>query len=127
MAPEPTEPQLWLENPTLDSPIEPSWYWEYGTEGDISDIGYSINSDHVNYRVLGEKKTVTLLYGVPNSSSSPGWGIFNSSGLLPPDNASIRSEGCWVYHYLDEGEDNGIGQVHNFPSVHFRTNLRKIF
>lgn len=123
ITPKPPEPQLWLENPTLDSPLSTTWFWEYGTEGDISDIGYSISSDHVNYKVLGEKKTVTLLYGTPNSSSSPRWGIFNNSGLLPPDNSSIRSEGCWVYHYLDEGEDNGIGQVHNFPSVHFRTNL----
>ncbi len=123
LSPEPLEPQLWLENPTLDSPIESSWFWEYGTEGDVSDIEYSISSDHVNYRVLGEKKTVTLLYGVPNSSSSPGWGIFNNGGLLQPDNSALTSDGCWVYHYLDEGEDNGIGQVHNFPSVHFRTNL----
>jgi len=53
--------------------------------------------------------------------TSPGWGIFNNSANLLPYDTEIRSYGCWTYHFLDE--TFGPGQVHNFPSVHFKTNV----
>jgi hypothetical protein len=121
LSPKPSEPQLWLENPTLDSPITPAWFWEYGTEGDVSDMGITTIQNNTSFKILGEKRTVTLISGTPNSSTSPGWGIFNNSDFLLPDDSEIRPYGLWVYHYLDEG--TGPGQVHNFPSIHFRTNI----
>jgi hypothetical protein len=121
LAPKPSEPELWVDNPTLDSPISPDWFWEYGTEGDNSDLELIASQNQANYRILGEKRTVTLISGTPNSSNSPGWGIYNNSDFMLPDDSEIRSYGCWVYHYLDES--TGPGQVHNFPSVHFRTNI----
>jgi len=122
LTPKPSEPELWVENPTLDSPISPDWFWEYGSEGDNSDLELIASQNQANYRILGEKRTVTLISGTPNSSTSPGWGIYNNSDFMLPDDSEIRSYGCWVYHYLDES--TGPGQVHNFPSVHFRTNIR---
>jgi hypothetical protein len=121
LAPQQYEPELWLDNPALETPISPNWYWEYGSEGDISDIDYLASDNQSNYRIIGDKRTVTLISGIPNSSTSPDWGIFNNSDFMLPDDSEIRSYGCWVYHYLDES--TGPGQVHNFPSVHFRTNL----
>ncbi len=121
LTPKPSEPELWLNNPTLDSPISPDWFWEYGTEGDNSDLELIASQNQADYRILGEKRTVTLISGTPNSSTSPGWGIYNNSDFMLPDDSEIRSYGCWVYHYLDES--TGPGQVHNFPSVHFRTNI----
>ncbi|UCC20586.1 MAG: hypothetical protein JSV62_04675 [Promethearchaeota archaeon] len=121
LAPVPPIPQSWLENSTLDSPIGPNWFWEYGTEGDNSDIDIVASQDRVDYRILGEKATARLIYGVPNSSTSLGWEVFNNSNFMLPDNYSIRSYGCWVYHFLDESDEPG--QVHNFPSIHFRTNI----
>jgi len=121
LTPKPSEPELWVENPTLDSPITPDWFWEYGSEGDNSDLELIASQNQANYRILGEKRTFTLISGTPNSSTSPGWGIYNNSNFMLPDDSEIRSYGCWVYHYLDES--TGPGQVHNFPSVHFRTNI----
>ncbi len=120
-APKPSEREQWLDNPTLDSPISPTWFWKYGTEGDTSDIDYIPRANHSSYRILGEQKITTVISGIPNSSSSPGWGIFNNSNYLLPDDYEIRSYGCWVYHYLDE--TIGVGQVHNFPSIHFKKNV----
>ena len=123
LVPKPSEPELWLENPTLDSPIQPDWFWEYGTEGDISDMDLIASQNQTNYRILGEKETVKLIYGTPNSSTSPNWDIFNNSDFMLPDLAEINTAGCYVYHYLNESEDGGLGQIHNFPSVHFKKNI----
>ncbi|MFX0136557.1 MAG: hypothetical protein ACFFDN_23155 [Candidatus Hodarchaeota archaeon] len=123
LAPKPSEPELWLENPTLDTPISPTWSWEYGTEGDNSDLDLIASRDQANYRILGEKETVKLIYGTLNSSTSPDWGIFNNSDFMLPDDYEMRSYGAWVYHYLDEGEEGGLGQIHNFPSIHFKKNI----
>lgn len=123
LSPKPSEPELWLENPTLDSQSEPTWFWEYGTEGDNTDIDLIISQDQANYRILGERETVKLIYGTPNSTTSPNWDIFNNSDFLLPDLAEINTAGCYVYHYLDEGEDGGLGQIHNFPSVHFKKDI----
>lgn len=119
--PEPATPELWLDNPTLDSPLGLSWFWNYGTGGDKSDMNYASSQDQAKIRVLGEKKTVRLIYGTPNSSTSPNWNITTNGDFMLPDDSEIRPYGAWVYHYLDES--TGPGQVHNFPSVHFRKNI----
>lgn len=116
-----SETKQWIKNPTFESPIEPTWFWKNGTEGDNSDIIAFSNPGEANFKVLGQEETITLISGTINSSNSPGWGIFNNSDFLLPDLVRIDSSGGYVYHYLDES--TGPGQVHNFPSVHFKTNI----
>lgn len=116
-----SETKVWIKNPTFISPIEPIWFWENGSEGDNSDVEATSNPDQAEFKVLGKEEMVTLIYGVPNDINSPGWQIFNNGDFLLPDDAAINSSGLYVYHYLDES--TGPGQVHNFPSVHFKTNV----
>ncbi|MHA2049741.1 MAG: hypothetical protein ACW986_09015 [Promethearchaeota archaeon] len=111
----------WIKNPTFESPIEPAWFWENGTQGDNSDVIATTSPGQANLKVIGEEETVTLMYGTPNSGSSPGWGIYNNSDFMLPDIAVINSSGASTFHDLDEA--TGPGQVHNFPSVHFKTNV----
>ncbi len=116
-----SETKQWIKNPTFESPIEPIWFWENGTEGDNSDVLAVPTPGQADYKVLGEEKTITLLNGTPNSITSPGWQIFNNSDFLPPYNVEINSSGLYTNHNLDEL--TGPGQVNNFPSVHFKTNI----
>lgn len=106
----------WLENPNFKSPIEPVWFWTKGTEGDNSDVDATTNPGQINLRVLGEKQTVTLISGTPNSSSSPRWKKVQNGIYQYPDTAVINSQGCYVSHDWDE-------DTNQFPSVHFRTNI----
>ena len=94
--------QQWIKNPTFESPIEPTWYWENGTEGDNSDMDATTSTNQANYDVLGETRTYSGISGVVNSSTSPGWGMFNNSGYLPPHIAKINASGCFVAHHWDE-------------------------
>ncbi len=113
----------WIKNPTFDDPIKPIWFWKNGTEGDNSDMNATTSPDQANYEVLGEMQTSNILSGNVNSSTWYGWGIYNNSDYLLPDHTEINATGCYVYHYLDENENGGAGQVHNFPSVHFKKNV----
>jgi len=116
-----SETKQWIKNPTFESPIEPTWFWKNGTEGDNSDILAVSTPGQADYKVLGEEKTVTLIYGTPNSSTSPDWKIVNNGDFLLPYNVEMNSSGAYISHYLDES--TGPGQVNNFPSVHFKTNV----
>ncbi len=116
-----SETKQWIKNPTFESPIEPNWFWKNGTEGDNSDVLAVPTLGQADYKVLGEEKIVKLIYGTPNSSTSPNWKIINNSEFLLPDRVEINESGAYVYHFLDES--TGPGQVHNFPSVHFKTNV----
>ena len=116
-----SETKQWIKNPTFESPIEPTWFWENGTEGDNSDVLAVPTPGQADYKVIGEEKSVTLIYGTPNSSTSPGWKIFNNSDFLPPYNVEMNSSGAYINHNLDES--SGPGQVNNFPSVHFKKNV----
>jgi len=111
----------WIKNPTFESPIEPTWYWENGTDGDNSDMDATTSTGQANYEVLGETKTFSVTSGTVNSSSWFGWGTYNNSDFLLPDATAIDERGCYTYHYLDES--TGPGQVHNFPSVQFKKNV----
>ncbi|MFX0073853.1 MAG: hypothetical protein ACFE96_00310 [Candidatus Hermodarchaeota archaeon] len=109
----------WLKN--NDFATQGAWYWENGTEGDNSDTNAVVSSGQANYEVLGETKSFSVTSGTANASTWYGWGTFNNSDFLLPDATAINASGCYTYHYLDE--TSGPGQVHNFPSVHFRKNV----
>ena len=106
----------WINNPTFESPIEPGWFWKNGTEGDNSDMNATTSFNQANYKVLGETRTFTVVSGTINSSTSPGWEYFNKTGFLPPDTAQIRSYGCYVSHFWNDGPNQ-------FPSAQWRTNV----
>jgi len=110
----------WLNN--SDFSTQDNWFYIKGTQGDNSSTDANISNGAANYKILGNRKEFSLLSGTINSSSWTGWGIYNNSDFLLPDITEINETGCYVYHYLDENENGGAGQVHNFPSVHFRKN-----
>ena len=112
----------WIKNSNFSSvPIEPTWYCEKGAEGDNSDMNATTSTGQANFEVLGETKSFSVTSGTVNSSSWYGWGIYNNSDFLLPDNTTIDNRGCFTYHFLNETD--APGQVHNFPSVHFRKNV----
>ncbi|GAG34778.1 unnamed protein product, partial [marine sediment metagenome] len=82
----------WIENPNFTlTPIEPTWYWENGTDGDNSDLDATTSTDWVNYDVLGETRTFTVVSGIINSSTSPNWKQFQKGDFQYPDFAQIQS------------------------------------
>jgi len=111
----------WLKNTdfsTLDD-----WFSLKGDQGDNATIDADISSGEANYIVVGDTNNFELTTGSANSSTWYGWNIYNNNDFLLPDVAEINATGCFVYHYLNENENGGAGQVHNFPSVHFRRNV----
>jgi len=117
-----SETKQWIINPNFTSPIEPTWFWENGTEGDNSDIIAIASDNEAKFRILGETRTYSGISGIINSSTSQGWEIFNKSGYLPPDYAGIDQDGCLVYHHWDETA-GGDSQIHNYPCINFRKNV----
>ena len=117
--------EQWIENPNFtQTPIEPTWYWENGTDGDNSDMVATTSAGQVNFEVLGETRTYSGTSGVVNSSTSLGWGVFNNSGYLPPHTAIINASGCFVAHHWDETDPpDGSGQIYNYPSIQFKKNV----
>ena len=115
IAPKPSAPELWLENPTLDSPIEPTWFWENGTEGDNSDLDASTSPGQANIVVLGDKQ-ITELSDPLNDGT---WEIYRNENFLFPDYANITAAGCYVTHDYNEA----INQTHQYHSVHWRKNV----
>ena len=113
--------QQWLKN--TDFSTTDDWFALKGDQGDNSTIDANISIGQANYIVIGENDLFETTSGTVNSSTWYGWGIYNNSDFLLPDVAEINATGCYVYHYLDESQDGGAGQVHNFPSVHFRKNV----
>ena len=113
--------QEWLDNNGFSTQDE--WFYNQGAQGDNSTTGANISGDNANYIVVGEDSSFSLTAGKVNSSTWYGWDIYNNGDYLLPDVAEINETGCYVYHYLDESENGGAGQVHNFPSVHFRKNV----
>jgi len=111
----------WLKNNEFTTQDE--WFYLKGDQGDNSTVDANISNNQANYIIAGENDTFNILSGNLNSSSWYGWGIYNNSDYLLPDHTEINATGCYVYHYLDEGESGGAGQVHNFPSVHFKKNV----
>lgn len=106
----------WINNPIFESPIEPGWFWKNGTEGDNSDMDAVATPGQADFRILGEELTFTLVSGVVNSSSSPGWKQFRNGEFQYPTTAEIRSYGAFVYHYWHDDTNQA-------PSVHWKTNI----
>jgi len=106
----------WINNPTFESPIEPGWFWKNGPDGDNSDMNATTSFNQANYEVLGETRSFTVVSGIINSSTSPGWEYFNKTGFLPPDTAQIRSYGCYASHFWNDGPNQ-------FPSAQWKTNV----
>ena len=106
----------WIKNPTFEAPIEPTWYWENGTDGDNSDMDATTSTGQANYDVLGETRTFTVVSGIINSSSSPNWKQFQNDGFQYPDTAEIRSYGAYVSHEWTDDTNQA-------PSVHWKTNI----
>ena len=106
----------WIDNPIFESPIEPGWFWENGTEGDNSDMEAIVTPGQANFRVLGEELTFTLVSGIINSSTSPGWRQIRNGIYQFPTRAEINSTGCNVYHYWHDDTNQA-------PSVHWNTNI----
>ena len=106
----------WIYNPTFEAPIEPGWFWENGTEGDNSDMDAIATPGQADFRVLGEELTFTLVSGVVNSSTSPGWKQIRNGDFQYPTTAEINSVGCEVYHYWHDDTNQA-------PSVHWKTNI----
>jgi len=113
--------QEWLDNNGFSTQDE--WFYNQGAQGDNSTTGANISGDNANYIVVGKDSSFSLTAGKVNSSTWYGWDIYNNGDYLLPDVAEINETGCYVYHYLDENENGGAGQVHNFPSVHFKKNV----
>ncbi len=107
----------WIKNPTFESPIEPTWYWENGTEGDNSDVEAFTSTNQANYGIMGENRSFTVVSGtINNSINSLGWKQVNNSGYIQPDTAEIRSYGAYAYHRWQD-------DANQFPSVHWRKNI----
>ncbi|KKN21570.1 hypothetical protein LCGC14_0924020 [marine sediment metagenome] len=110
------ESKQWIKNPTFESPIEPTWFWKNGTDGDNSDVNATSSSGQANFEVLGETKTFTVVSGVINSSTSTGWKQFNKTGFLLPDSAGIAQYGGFVSHSWNDDPNQ-------FPSVQWKKNI----
>jgi len=111
-----SETKQWIQNPTFEAPIEPTWYWKNGTEGDNSDVNATTSPGQANFEILGETRTFTVVSGVINTSTSPGWEQFNKLGFMLPDTAEINSAGCYVSHFWNDGPNQ-------FPSVQWKKKI----
>ncbi len=107
--------ELWLENPTFEDPIEPTWYPII--QGDVSDVYVSTNINQANYKILGDSGVLQ----VDDALNSSDWSVFrNPKRPVLPDIYNISSAGAEVYHYWDEN----VNQTRNTPSIHWKRNIQ---
>ncbi|MHA1913391.1 MAG: hypothetical protein ACW97V_03370 [Promethearchaeota archaeon] len=111
----------WLENPTFDDPIEPTWYSEI--EGDFSDVNTSLSPGYANFDVLGDVRTFSEISGTPLTQD---WIEFNHSVRPLPLTHNINQYGLNVSHAYDEG--NGVApnsgdQTANLAGVLWKRNI----
>ncbi|MFX1309787.1 MAG: hypothetical protein ACFE8C_08830 [Promethearchaeota archaeon] len=112
-----SQTKQWLKNPTFEAPVEPTWFWTNGTEGDNTDLKAFTSANQANYGIMGENRSFTVVSGIINNSiNSLGWKQVNNIGYIQPDTAEIRSYGCYVYHRWQD-------DANQFPSVHWRKNI----
>jgi len=104
----------WLDNPTFEDPIEPTWFSE--SKGDLSDLNASTSGGQVNFEILGEQNISSNITGTPQSLE---WSDFNNSYFIRPDNDDLNTFGCEASHEYQES----IDQSRNRPSVHWRKNV----
>ncbi|MHA2186403.1 MAG: hypothetical protein ACXAAI_15525, partial [Promethearchaeota archaeon] len=105
---------VWVENPTLNTPIEPTWYSKI--EGEISDIKTTTSLGQANYIVIGDSGTVNI----DESLSNTDWAVYSNPDLpILPDTYEINSSGCYVSHLWDEN----LNQTRNRPSIHWKRGI----
>ena len=105
--------ELWLENPTFEHPIEPTWF--SNIIGDSSDVDTSTSLNQANMAILGQEFSFEVVADPPNLD----WANFTNPRFPRyPDNFFNDSNGLNVYHFWDENEL--AGQTHNTPSVHWQ-------
>ena len=113
---------LWLDNPTFEDPIEPTWYPII--QGDVSDIYTSTSSNQANAVIIGESREKEVLL---NNATQLNWMAFEKSDLeIVPQRDSvpyygIDDNGAWCSHWWWEGETGG--QPKNTPRMHWKTNV----
>jgi len=106
---------IWLDNPTFEDPIEPTWF--SSSTGDLTDVNTSVSVGQVNFEVLGEQRNYSNVSGTPQA---PYWIEFNNSYFILPDGIhEINANGCEASHEFQENTD----QSRNRPSVHWRRNI----
>jgi hypothetical protein len=105
---------VWLENPTFEDPIEPTWYSEL--DGDLSDIETTAGSGNLNLKVIGDSREMRI----DDPLSDLDWTNFNNP-LYPiePDSYGINASGCYISHTWHEGVD----QTRNTPSMQWKRNV----
>lgn len=114
--------ELWLENPTFEDPIEPTWYPII--QGDVSDVYTSPSINQANIIIVGESREKEVLL---NTATQSNWMAFNKSDLeIVPQRASVPyygvdDDGAWASHWWWEGESGG--QPKNTPRMHWKTNV----
>ena len=106
----------WIKNPNFTFPIDSVWSWENGTLGDNSDMDGTNSSGQADFRVLGDTKTFTVVSGLINSSSSPGWETFRNGDFLFPDHYEINASGAHTSHSWGDDPNQA-------PSIHWKTNI----
>lgn len=105
----------WLENPTFDDPIQPTWFSE--VQGDSTDVGSSTSAGQVNFEISGSAGQFS---NVSNTPSASDWTEFNNTYFILPDGThEINANGCEASHEFQENTD----QSRNRPSVHWRRNI----
>ena len=114
--------ELWLENPTFEDPIEPTWYPII--QGDVSDVYASTSLNQANTIIVGESREKEVLL---NTATQSNWMAFLKSELeIVPQRDSvpyygIDDYGAWCSHWWWEGELGG--QPKNTPRMHWKTNV----
>ncbi len=105
--------ELWLENPTFEDPIEPTWF--SNIIGDTSDVDTSTGTNQANMAILGEDFIFEVVADPPDGN----WTAVNNPRFPRfPDSNFTDSAGLNVFHFWDEAES--AGQTHNTPSVHWQ-------
>jgi len=106
---------LWVENPTFEDPIEPTWY--PSIQGDVSDVYASTSLNQANMIIVGESHEKQIIL---NSTTQSDWIPFNKSGqvLVPNLGYGVDEDGCYCGH--DWNETLG---PNNTPSMHWKADV----
>jgi hypothetical protein len=104
----------WLENPTFEDPIEPTWYSK--AEGDISDVKATAGGGHANLSVVGDSGEMRI----DEQLNDIDWISFNNPDFpISPDTNGSNSAGLYISHEWNESVD----QTRNTPSIHWKRNI----
>ncbi|MHA1729060.1 MAG: hypothetical protein ACTSWY_10050 [Promethearchaeota archaeon] len=107
--------QLILDSVFDKNPGDSPWY--SAKEGDISDIEANLGGSAVNYEIIGNQRTFTLVNCSPHVSD---WrACSNPNFPVLPDVYEINSSGFYVSHIWNET----VNQTRNMPSVRWERDI----